>query len=163
MSKPPVTAAGSHQTAIVTPPASAGLRFCLQVRYFDNRNFTVSAYTVPAAMTCPGSKAAEFYACFAGPDQESECLFVVVLVSWSFVFVLDVYTNALERCRPLQRISSAGPSSLLVLNSKWWTTPTEQQWTTPIDILHQPKCITAPATAACTEHAESASTWPART
>jgi hypothetical protein len=44
----------------------------LQLLLWIQNNFTADIFSLPTAMTCPGSQAAEFFACFSRPDIRGE-------------------------------------------------------------------------------------------
>ncbi|WIA44039.1 hypothetical protein OEZ86_010409 [Tetradesmus obliquus] len=55
-----------------------GPQQCQSADYYElllwtEHNFTADVFTLPAAMTCPGSKAAEFFSCFSRPDVKDGC------------------------------------------------------------------------------------------
>ncbi|KAF8072925.1 hypothetical protein HT031_000585 [Scenedesmus sp. PABB004] len=57
-------------------PPGGGQGICLSADYaevaaFERSGFAVGAATIPSAMTCPGTKAAQFFACYAHPAPET--------------------------------------------------------------------------------------------
>jgi hypothetical protein len=42
----------------------------LQVSYYSEKGYAPNINAMPYALMCPGSKAAEFFSCFAHPDPE---------------------------------------------------------------------------------------------
>jgi hypothetical protein len=58
---------------LITEASSLQLH-CMQLRWYNDKNFTARVNTLPAAMTCPGTKAAEMIRCFAGATwNEGAC------------------------------------------------------------------------------------------
>jgi hypothetical protein len=71
----------------------------LQVSYYSNKGYAPSINTMPYVLMCPGSKAAEFFSCFAHPDAEGGLAALRTHVALMLCYWVYAYLYLLGTCR----------------------------------------------------------------